>query len=515
MERLLKQRYYRGSESSWADVVERVVQNVCSYGTKKRIRELMLDRIFMPNSPCLFNAGGNQGLMACFTVGPDEDTLENHVEVLGDISAVAKAGGGCGFTGTNIRPKDAPVAGSAHGYAYGPNAWAVQVSNYLGMITQTGRRQMALMYSMRSDHPDLDEFIDLKQVDDEKFAHNFNQSVMATNQWMREAISDPNSIPGKQFSKVVYSAWNNGEPGLLFYDEINTNSPYRECPCPPIETTNPCGEQPLPPYGSCNLGSINIAHDKFYGEDGEFLYDVLQLVTGYSIRFLDDVGERNRFPNKKFENWYKKHRPIGLGIMGYADALLRMGIAYGSKDAQAFLGKTLSAMRHAANSESSRLGTERGVPEHCEKAGLMRRNITLLSIAPTGSIALLAGCSHGIEPIFSPVFNREDEKGEIYLFEHPDRNSVHFRSAINEDAEKTLTWKEHVDTQATAQKHCWSGVSKTVNMNSDATVQDVRDVMIYAWENNCKGVTVYRNNSRQKQVLTAKDMACPTGICDL
>lgn len=512
MKKLLQDRYFQNDETEWEQIVDRVVDNIC-IDNADTIRDLLYKRVFLPNSPALVNAGTrNKGVMACFVVGPDDDTLEHHVSTLGDIAAVAKAGGGCGFSATNIRPKNSPVAGSAHGYAYGPNAWAVKVSDYLDMITQGGFRSMALMYSMRSDHPDLDEFISLKRVDDEKFVCNFNQSIMATHSWMM-AARHPDSIPGKQFTQVAENAWRNGEPGLLFYDTINSGI-YHKCGCPDIETTNPCGEQPLPSYGSCNLGSINIAHDKFYDDKGNFLLDELRFVASEMVPFLDDIGLYNRFPNKSFEDWYEKHRPIGIGIMGYADALLKLKMRYGSPEATKFLSDIMKCIFTSAVDASTLLGQSRGIPEHCVSSGVNRRNITLVSVAPTGSIALIAGCSHGIEPIFSPVFSRIDERGNTYNFTHEYKDEDFFSSAINDyDESKVVTWKEHIDTQIAAQSYCDSGVSKTVNMPELATVKDVKDAMMYAWLNKCKGITVYRNNSRKEQVLT--DMSCPTGICAL
>lgn len=552
VERLLEQRYYKPGET-WLDLVNRVISNVCDGETeshKEKMYDLLVNRIFLPNSPCLVNAGTkNNGLMACFVVGPDEDTLENHFEVLLDIASVGKRGGGAGFSAANIRAENASVAGSAHGYAYGPNNYAMRVSEALDMITQGGFRKMALMYSMPSEHQDLDSFIDLKQhfdIDkkaeelaeiaakdsgvnynrvvtdikkylkdnDERRGYNFNQSIFASDDWMRRAQEE--SPQREQFLKLVQHSWNNGEPGLLFADTINNNTPYKTCGCE-IHTTNPCGEQPLPSYGSCNLGSINLGHDYFF-LTGDFDFELLANVVREVTRFLDNVGTRNIFPNDKFKVWYEDHRPIGIGVMGFADALLRMEIAYGEFESILFLETVMKVIQEQSYAASEQLGREKGVPEHC--AAVNRRNITTVSIAPTGSIAMLAGCTgHGIEPIFSPQYNRTDERGEVYTFVHAQASAPYFRSTLNQDKMKIPTWKQHIDLQAAAQKYTDSAVSKTINMLNGVVPQDIEDAFVYAWKNKCKGVTIYRDGSRNVQVLddveeTDADLqSCPTGVC--
>jgi ribonucleoside-diphosphate reductase alpha chain len=525
IESLLEQRYYRYGED-WPQLVDRVVDTVCDGESDNHIRRmkyLIKERAFLPNSPCLVNAGTrNSGLMACFVVGPDEDTLEHHVEVLGDIAAVGKRGGGAGFSGADIRPRGSQVDGSAHnspsrGIAYGPNRWALEVSSYLDMITQGGFRKMALMYSLPSEHHDLNDFIKLKQNGNEKFAYNFNQSVFASDNWMEKATS-PDTYEAAQLLNLAGSAHNNGEPGLLFADTINNNTPYSTCGCH-IKTTNPCGEQPLPSYGSCNLGSINLAHDFFYSADGDFDFGVLAGAVNEITRFLDNVGSHNIFPNEKFEKWYKDHRPIGIGIMGFADALLRMGIAYGSEDSIYFLETIMKSIQEQSYRTSRKLGYEKGIPEHCKAVD--RRNITTVSIAPTGSIAFIAGCSHGIEPVFSPSYLRTDERGNQYVFTHDMADADHFRSTLNPDKNKIPHWKEHIDLQAAAQKYTDSAVSKTINMLNGIAEDEVHEAFVYAWMKGCKGVTIYRDGSRDEQVLddvTEEDaglQSCPTGTCQI
>jgi ribonucleoside-diphosphate reductase alpha chain len=502
VELLLNQRYYMPGET-WEDLVHRVVDYVCEDEEQDYIDEVyrqIHDRIWLPNSPCLVNAGRvSSGLMACFTVGPDEDTLEHHVEVLGDIAAVGKRGGGCGFSGNMIRPKGSRVAGSAHdkgtGIAYGPNWWAGQVSSYLAGITQGGFRSMALMYSLSSSHKDIDDFIELKQGATTEY-NNFNQSLFVTDEWMESALYDSSVNKGRLW-RVAENAWNNGEPGLLFDSRINGSTPYSTCGCD-ITTTNPCGEQPLPSYGSCNLASINLAHDFFYTESGKFDTNKLSYVVTHMVRFMDNVGTKNVFPNKKFQKWYEDHRPIGVGIMGYADALLRLKMVYGNEDALVFLKNVLETILGVSYAVSERLGIERGIPEHCEAVG--RRNITTVTVAPTGSISFLAECSSSIEPIFAPYFIRTDEREQEYIFEHPLSDSKYF-------------------VQTYAQTRVDSGVSKTVNLPNDATVEDVYAIFKSAWKRGAKGITIYRDGSRGKQVLDTityqealmKD--CKNGVC--
>lgn len=435
----------------------------------------------------------------CFVAGPTEDTLENHLDTLSDIAHVAKAGGGAGFTGTHIRAANSPVAGSAHGYSYGPNNWARAVSQYMHMLTQSGFRRMALMYTLSSDHPDLESFIHLKQSGDETDLYNFNQSVFASDAWMDKAINDAESQEAKLLWELAKNAWQNGEPGLLFADTINNNTPYKYS-AQTIYASNPCGEQPLPAHGACNLASINLSHENLFNENtNQFDFTSLQDIVRRMVIFMDTLGDVNHFPNKKFANWYADNRPIGIGVMGFADLLLKLKIRYGSQESIDLLRNIMKIIQETSYNESEKLGKLRGVPKACRKLPKRRRNITTVSIAPTGSIAFIAGCSHGIEPIFSPNFTRTDERGETYIEVHPLANESFFVSAV--DSQNVPTWKEHVDIQIAAQQFCDSGISKTINMEESVTVEDVWKAFVYAWKHGCKGLTIYRNNSRQIQVL--------------
>ncbi len=526
-EKLLKQRYYRDGED-WQGIVERVTEAVVGEESKAfrdKIYKQIFDRVWLPNSPCLVNAGRNiGGLVACFSVGPDEDSLEAHFETLKDIAMVAKRGGGCGFSGTNIRHKGAIVGGSSHedgrGIAYGPVWFGSTVERALNGITQGGFRSMALMFTLNAEHRDIEEFIRMKQGTSEYELTGFNQSVFASDAWLEKAFSTSRTHEAKMLKLIVESAWNNGEPGLLFESKIN-QGPYSTCDCPDIITTNPCSEQPLPSFGACVLGSINIAHDVFYDNDGNFRWQEFKDVIRDVTRFLDDVGDVNVFPNEKFKSWYENHRPIGVGVMGFADALLRLAITYGSDESVKFASKIAETLTSVANNESRILGEERGIPEHCKAVG--RRNITTTTIAPTGSIATIADCSHGIEPIFAPSYTRIDERGETYIYEHPLRNQPYFRCSVSDNEDLVPSAIDQIRIQAGMQGFINSGISKTVNLPHKATVDEVMEIVKLAWKSGLKGITVYRNGSREKQVLNinglteddALQSSCISGVCEL
>lgn len=514
-EQLLQQRYYQKGEN-WQRLVKRNVDYIADFH-KEKFYHLIGERIFLPNSPSLVNAGKKSGgLFACFTVGPNEDTLESGFEALKDIALVAKKGGGCGFTGSFMRAKNSPVAGSAHGYAYGPNRFAKMVSYAMDAITQSGFRKMALMYTLSAEHPDIEEFIHLKQTESESECYNFNQSIFVKDDWMNRALLHPGSKEDHLLNLIAKHAWSNGEPGLLFEDQIN-NSPYRETG-QYIYTTNPCAEQGLPEYGSCNLASINLNHD-YFNRTGNFDYNALEEVTMYMTYYLDRTGTVNKFPTVKHEQWYEENRPIGIGVMGLADYFLRYGIRYGSRESLQHIYTITETIKETSYLASERLGKLYGVPLQCQKLDKPRRNITTVSIAPTGSIAMIADCSHGIEPIFSPSFTRIDERGQQYTYTHPLANEEYFVSAVGNHQ---ATWKEQIDLVATAQKFVDSGISKTINLSNEATVQEVKEAIVYAWKMGCKGITLYRDGSRQFQVLNqvpteqeVKDSTCKDGVCTL
>lgn len=519
---ILQKRYFNKSmeESKWKQVAKRVVDNVCvNWNTenKRNIYDMIYHRYFLPNSPTLVNAGKqkNAGLNACFVV-PFEDTIEDIYKTKLDFALIARKGGGCGTTLSDLRPEGDFVNGSTHGYSGGPVKFADTISHDMDVITQAGFRSMAIMFTMSVYHPDILKFIHAKK-EEGKIA-NANISVVVDNKFMQMVENDEyywTVFNGKKyhqykakevFYEIVTGAWNNGEPGLLFNDEIN-NSPYQYAGVE-IKATNPCGEQPLPPYGSCNLGSIDIS--KFM-KDEVFDWELFEIAIRTATRFLDSVIDVNSFPNKEIEAVAKNSRQIGLGIMGLADYYMKNKVAYGSKKALNLLDKIMEFLYTTSTNESEKMGVELGVPEWCKNLPTPRRNITRISIAPTGTISILAGCNSGIEPFFSEITERKDKTGEYTLDTFSSEDF--FKCAVSSVNKKfEVTWKEHIDTQAQVQKWCDSGVSKTINFPNETSKEDIAKAYLYAWKNKCKGITVYRNGSRNIEVLSPKNIissACP------
>jgi ribonucleoside-diphosphate reductase alpha chain len=309
---------------------------------------------------------------------------------------------------------------------------------------------------------------------------------------------------------IVDGAWRNGEPGILFYDTMN-DSPYKYSN-QEIMATNPCGEQPLPFNGACNLGSLDIS--KFLDEDKTINLELFELAIELSVNFLDHVISESAYPTKDIETWVKDNRPVGLGIMGLADYYLMRKIAYGSDKALEELRFILNFMAITAENKSIELGELYGIPKACKKLPIRRRNITVLSIAPTGTISLIAGCNSGIEPIFSEITIRNDKTGS-YEFNNISSDADYFRCAVSINGAKEVTWEEHVNTQSNAQMFIDSGVSKTINFPTNTHRETIYKAFMLAWKSKCKGLTVYRNHSRNIEVLSPKNLKkdlCP--ICE-
>lgn len=314
------------------------------------------------------------------------------------------------------------------------------------------------------------------------------------------------------FQMIVDGAWGNGEPGLIFIDRMNNDSPYRYSR-QTIESVNPCGEMPLPKNGVCNLGSLDLS--KFV-ESGSIAWNKLELAVRVATRFLDAVIDAGTFPTEEITQWAKDNRPVGLGVMGIADMLLNMGIVYGSPESLSVMDDVMSFISEFAISESESMGRELGIPSACAPLPVPRRNVTTTSIAPTGTISLIAGCSNGIEPIFSEFTMREDKTGTYKIY-HPMAHEPHFRCAVTGNGGTEVTWQEHVQMQNVVQMHVNSGVSKTINFPNSATKEDVSSAFMMAYDlGSVKGMTVYRNGSRSQEVLSPKkinkDKKCPK--CD-
>lgn len=751
---ILQKRYFAEGESKWEDVVARVIDYVIKDDkddTKNATYQMILNRYFIPNSPTLVNAGKKgSGLSACFVVDFN-DSIEEIYKTKLDFALIARKGGGCGTTLSKLRPMNAKVNGSTHGYAGGPVKFFDSICHDMEVLTQSGFREMAMMGVMSVYHPDIKQFITAKT--EEGRMRTTNISVMVDNTFMEKVERGETywtEFNGKKyeeldarevFDMIVDGAWKNGEPGILFYDKIN-DSPYKYSnqeilatnPCVvgdteintvegrikikdlvgkeidvytmdesgnlaiskaknirktrenaeliSIETSreallctpdhliytsnrgyvradeleltdklvglnrkmnneqqvyialtggkyraehrfiaghywnikgkdvhhldgnhlnntksnfqvlshgmhsivtnlghedwndhgadgkftkkaktkkkdvyrlngNPkgvrltlksitnhsinedvydmeventhnfiangivihnCGEQPLPPNGVCNLGSFDIS--KFLDEENELDYLLLELAVRLAVRFLDNVITVNDFPTEAIDKWAKENRPIGIGIMGLADYFLKKEIVYGSEKSLKETESILGFIYNVAEDESITLGEEFGVPEACKNLPKPRRNVTLLTVAPTGTISLLAGCSSGIEPIFSEVTVRKDNTG-TYNMIHPDADKEYFRCAVSSNGAEEVSWEEHILLQNSAQRFVDSGVSKTINFPLLTRKQTVYNAFMLAWKlDYIKGLTVYRNGSRVKEVLTPKNLKkdkCP--IC--
>lgn len=520
---ILHKRYLKPGETSWEDVVNRVVNHVCKGEPDDIIsntRDMILYRYFIPNSPCLVNSGTpGGGLSACFVVDFN-DTIEDIYKTKYDFALIARKGGGCGTTLSKLRPEGSKVNGSTHGYAAGPVNFFNTICHDMEIIAQGGFRAMAMMGTMSVYHPDILKFIKAKTEEGKMSTTNI--SVVVDDKFMSAVRDDEyftttfngetyETISAKGvFDLIVEGAWKNGEPGLLFYDRIN-DSPYKYSK-QEILATNPCGEQPLPPNGVCNLGSLDIS--KFLDDDKALDLWLFEVAIRYGVRFLDNVVTHSSYPTKDIQEWVDKNRPVGIGIMGLADYYMKREVAYGSDQALEELEFIMSFMKGIAEDESIELGEQRGVPEACKVLPNPRRNITVLSIAPTGTISLLADCNSGIEPFFSEITIRKDNTG-TYEIGGIDNLPEYFRCAVSANGATEVTWEEHVRTQASAQKFVDSGVSKTINFPNYTHKDTIAKAFMLAWELDCKGITVYRNGSREKEVLQPKNVKkdlCP--VCE-
>jgi ribonucleoside-diphosphate reductase alpha chain len=521
---ILNKRYMWDGEKTWDELVDRVVNYIVPKESEDfaPTREMIMHRYFMPNSPVLVNSGKpDAGLAACYVVD-FKDTIEDIYKTKYDFALIARKGGGCGTTLSNLRPKGSNVKGSTHGYAGGPIAFADTISRDMAVISQGGLRSMAIMFTMSCYHPDIIDFILAKENEDDKKIENANMSVVVDNNFMELVKADKtywtefDGVKYKEykardiFNLIVEGAWRNGEPGVLFQDRIN-DSPYKYTG-QTIRASNPCSEQPLPPGGVCNLASLDLS--KFIKKDKTMDFDKLEYTSRLGVRFLDRVVDKSSYPTEEILKWAKNNRAIGLGIFGFADYCLMKEIAYGSEESLKELDLILSKIYEWAKDESEKLGKELGVPKECKKLPEPRRNITLTTVAPTGTVSLIGGASSGIEPIFSEIVVRNDKTG-TYVFEEKLADKPYFRCAVSANGAQEVTWEEHVKVLATAQKNVDSGVSKTINFPTHTHRETIYKAVFMAWELGCKGIAVYRNGSRKVEVLSPKNIKqdkCPN--CD-
>ncbi|MCL2136151.1 MAG: vitamin B12-dependent ribonucleotide reductase [Coriobacteriia bacterium] len=506
-----------------------------------RFYEMMTALDFLPNSPTLMNAGRPLGQLAACFVLPVGDSMEEIFGAVTHAALIHKSGGGTGFSFSRLRPAGSAVR-STGGVASGPVSFMRVFNAATEAVKQGGTRRGANMGILRVDHPDILEFIDCKQ-DNNDFT-SFNISVGVSEEFMRAvlagedyALVDPrtNEVAGSLnaamvFQRIVDAAWRNGEPGLVFLDRLNRDNVVPGLG--EIEATNPCGEQPLLPYESCNLGSINLA--KMLTETNEIDWNKLAETVNDAVHFLDNVIEINDYPLPEIEDVTLATRKIGLGVMGFADMLLCMGVPYASEQALNIADRVMSFINTTGHQASQRLAEQRGAfplfPESVYAANGQKplRNATITTIAPTGTISIIADCSSGVEPVFAYVYIRRILDGTEFIEVNPlllgylqtaglDSDEMMRRIAeagsiadISEippsvrqvfQSAHDISPDYHVRMQAAFQRHTDNAVSKTVNMPHQASPDDVALVFRLAYSEGCKGVTIYRDGSRDSQVL--------------
>lgn len=515
---------------------------------EERFYNAMSNLFFLPNTPTLINAGKEIGQIAACFVLPVEDSMKSIFDSLKNAALILQSGGGTGFSFSRLRPR-ADIVKSTGGIASGPVSFMKIYNTATEVIKQGGARRGANMGILRVDHPDILEFIKIKRHAEE--LRNFNISVAVTDEFITAlknnseyALINPRNkqVIGHLkattvFQEIVESAWESGDPGLVFIDRINMDNPTPHIG--EIESTNPCGEQPLLPYEACILGSINLtkivkirAEGTGRKEGGEIDWELLRSLVKTGVRFLDDAIDANKYPVPEIERMHKGNRKIGLGVMGWADMLIRLGIRYNSSKAFRLARKLMKFIRDHAREASSELARQRGVfpnfkgsiydiPEINAKGGL--RNATTTTIAPTGTLSIIAGCSSGIEPLFAIAYKRlilDTELFEIHqhfldvakqrgfysdeLIEKVSaKGNLRGLKEVPNDIKRLFVtaWEipseDHIEVQSAFQEFTDNAVSKTINIRQRATKDDIAKTFMLAYEKGCKGITVFRYGSKR------------------
>jgi len=560
--RILKARYFMKNEKGEfldktpSDLFHRVAHHIASAEKTAKDRaawaaaffEAMMAREFLPNSPTLTGAGRDMCLSACFVL-PIEDSMESIFGTVKNAALVHKEGGGTGFDFSRLRPSGSFVH-RTQGVASGPVSFLKVIDAATEAVKQGGTRRGANMGILRVDHPDIEKFILMKR--DGKSVGNFNISVAVTDAFMEALrkgttyeVVDPyrkkaveRKDARKIFRLIVESAWAIGDPGLIFIDRINQTNPTRGLGT--IDATNPCGEQPLLSYESCNLGSINLGK---MVEDGKINWTRLKEVVHLAVHFLDNVVEINRYPLPQIEAMTSGNRKIGLGVMGWADMLILLGIPYDAEEGVRTAENVMEFIREEGRLASRELAKRRGAFPNFKGSVFDTpgeppiRNATITTIAPTGTISIIANASSGVEPIFAVSYVRQVMDNDILVEVHPlferiarergfyspelmqriaEHGTLRDMEEIPADVRRLfvtahdITPEIHIAMQAAFQKYTDNAVSKTVNFPRDATVEDVAKVYHLAYRQGCKGVTIYRDGSRDHQVLSTGRKDAPT-----
>ncbi|MBK6942169.1 MAG: adenosylcobalamin-dependent ribonucleoside-diphosphate reductase [Planctomycetes bacterium] len=581
--RVLENRYLKKDENGHIvetprQMFERVATHVAAVETKpeqwsSKYFDLMWSGKFIPNSPTMMNAGRPLGMLSACFVLPLEDSIPDIMETARQIALVQRAGGGTGIDLSKLRPKGSIVRSSG-GTTEGPLSFLRMLSGVTNAIQQGAFRRGANMGTLRIDHPDILDFVRVKE--DLSQVTNYNLSVTMTDSFMEQYRAEPNALHivvnpatgrraylrrengsadyetfdrgisanekeklwtvGQLFDLIIEKAWLSGEPGLIFIDRVNE---YNQTPnVGPMCTTNPCGEQPLLPYEACNLGSLNLA--SFVRADKTIDWDGMKEAIHLSIRFLDDVVEANNYPTREIDEMCRANRKIGLGVMGWADMLFMLDIPYNSEEALALARKVGGFIQKEGWDADTVIAEEKGVFANWKgsvwdtKFHRKMRNAHCVTVAPTGTISIIAGCSGGIEPIFSLSFVRQVMNGQTLYESNPvfkkrledqgydqstiDRilniacteGTVQNAADLEATVRKTFVTardidpKWHVKMQAAWQEFTDAAVSKTINFPAEATPEEVKEAYLLAFETRCKGITVYRDGSRQNQPMALK-----------